>query len=135
MGLLKNIINFDELFAIIKNKWEGASGNDEPPRTYIQSLSGYKDPILWQIPCDCIITDVVVYGSREANYSPSDKIDIDVNQYQLVYTFLGLEKKHFPLNYTAYKNTILTIVPSTRLYRQIVVDIHYKQLTKKGETQ
>lgn len=135
MGLLKNIINFDELYNIIKKSWTGANKEEEPSRTYIQSLSGYKDPFIWQIPFDCIIDDIIIYGSREENFSLTDSIIIDINGYQLINNYITAEKKSFPLHYRGHKNTLLTVIPNTKLYRQIVIDIHYKQIIAKGVTE
>ena len=135
--MLRNIINFDELMALIKGIADNAATTPEDAakiaRTKITSLrvdgqGGHTMPVMWQAGGDVEIIEVVVSGCALYNPSPKDKIAISLNNTELINTFIKLEPQTIPVNTKLYNGNFFVALINTARFRPVTIDIHYKQL-------
>ena len=136
MGVLRNIINFDELMAIMSDAWKGAT--QTPSETTSAQVQGFcltkESPTTWQPGVDCIVEGVYISASTWDKVSATDRLHITVNDETFIHKSLMMEPQYFETAKTIDSNSVVSLLVDSEFVRHVYIDIHYKQLPEKGGT-
>lgn len=134
MGVLRNIINFDELMKIVGDAWDGAT--QTPSDIASTKVQGFcittNTPTTWQPDDNYIIEGVYISASTWDKHVPTDSLTITVNNEIFIKKTLLAEPQYFETAKTISPNSVVSLVAASESVRHIFIDFHYKQLPKEG---